>query len=196
MRVRFPPSAQAVYKLRAMTLFIFLIFSCPSENISFSAGVSTFPGNLIGYEFGVSYNVLIDPGLIACSCVGFTKSNYDSSLGTKSLDCEFSRLSIRQSIKQKMPGGLFLLFGLAIHSLKNWVRETNIIPPFKITDYYALNDIAPGISAGAGISFGRGSLGIVYDFIFINERGENLFYRRGNLHSLSMQLAISLPMGE
>jgi len=179
-----------------MSLFIFLFFSCPSENISFSAGVSTFPGNLIGYEFGVSYDVLIDPGLSTSACVGFTKSNYASSLGTKKLNCEFSRLFICQSIEQKIPGGLFLLFGIAIHTLKNWVKETNRIGSLKITDYYALNDIAPGIAAGAGISLGRGSLGIVYDFIFINERGENLFYRRGNLHSLSLRFAYSLPMEE
>jgi hypothetical protein len=179
-----------------MSFFILLLFSCPSENISFSAGVSTFPGTLIGYEIGASYNVGINERLTASSFMGFTKSKYDSSLGTKSLDCEFSRLFIRQSIEHKMPGGLFLLYGVAIHTLKNWVTETNRIGSWKITDYYALNDIAPGITAGAGLSFGRGSLGIIYDFIFINDRGENIFYRRGNLHSLSLRLAISLMFGE
>lgn len=179
-----------------MSLFIFLIFSYPSENISFLAGISTFPGTLLGYEVGASYNVDINKRLTASSFLGFTKSNYDSSLGTKRLDCEFSRLFICQSIEQKIPGGLFLSFGVCLHSLKNWVRETNRIGPFKITDFYALNDIAPGITAGAGISFRRAFLSIIYDFIFINERGKNIFYTRGNLHSLSLRLAIALPLGE
>lgn len=179
-----------------MSLFIFLIFSYPSENISFLAGVSTFPGSAIGYEFGASYNVDIDERLTVSSFLGFTKSNYDSSLGTKRLDCEFSRLFISQSIKQKIPGGLFLSFGFCLHSLKNWVKETNRFGSWKITDFYALNDIAPGITAGAGFSSQRGSLSVIYDFIFINQRGENIFYRKGNLHSISLRLAIALPLGE
>lgn len=179
-----------------MSLFIFLFFSCPSENISFSAGVSTFPGNLIGYEIGASYNVGIYEGMTASSLLGFTKSNYALSLGTKKLNCEFSRLFICQSIEQKIPSGFFLLFGIAIHTLKNWVKETNRIGSLKITDYYALNDLAPGIAAGGGFSSQRGSLSVIYDFIFINQRGENIFYRKGNLHSLSLRLGISLPMAE
>ncbi len=171
-----------------MAIFIFLIFSCPSENFSLSAGVSTFPGDLFGYAICASYHLKIFEGLSTSTTFGYAKSNYDSSLGTNILDCEFSRLYLSQSVEKKAFGNVSLFCGVSLNSLKNWVIETNRIGSFRITDYYALNDFAPGLSTGIGFYLGRIKLRIIYDLLFINERGENIYYKRGNIQSLSLKL--------
>ncbi|MCK4330437.1 hypothetical protein KAX02_11415 [candidate division WOR-3 bacterium] len=175
-----------------MIIFIFLLFSYPPENFSFSVGISTFPGDLIGYEVNVSYHLQIEKRLTTASTLGYTKNKYSSHLGTNTLNCEFSRLYFTQCIEKKVLNGIFLSFGISINALKNWVIETNRIGSFKITDYYALNDFAPGFTTGSGLSVGRGTLSIIYDFILINEQGENIFYNQGNIHTLSLKLSYSL----
>lgn len=172
-----------------MAFIIFFLFSYPSENFSFSAGISNFPGDLLGYEFCVSYHLKIDRNLSTRSTLGYTSSKYDSTLGTHKLNCEFSRLYFSQIVEKSLTGNTFLLFGAGVHSLKNWVVETNRLGSYRITDFYALNDFAPGFSIGTGIALERFELRLTYDIILINKREENLYYKRGNLHSLNLEFS-------
>ncbi|MCD5383160.1 hypothetical protein LR066_00140 [candidate division WOR-3 bacterium] len=152
--------------------------------ISLSIGGSRFLHNP-ALKFGISY-VHSDESLSVTSSIRFTKTDYDSRIGTRELNCQFSSLSISQLVGIRLYRGLFLEGGPSLYFLKNWVEETNRVGPLKITDYYALSQFAPGVIFSIGVLWARWSFRIMHEHAFI--RGENIFYRDGNLSSFGLRI--------